>query len=136
MKLLTLISALLVFGVAMGDAVQNFEKVNLNDTQVPQPNATGQELPGEPGGEIPYVRQKSYADLQEEKAAKHLMDGVKHYGRAIVSVAKAINEGAIKPLTTSLWPKIRRLPKKIGKKLSRWAKVMSGKIFDELKSMG
>jgi hypothetical protein len=37
------------------------------------------------------VRQKSHADLQEEKAAKHLMDGVKHYGKAIISFAKSIN---------------------------------------------
>jgi hypothetical protein len=46
MKQLTIISALFVFGVAMGDCAQNVEKVNLNDTQVPQPNATGQEFTG------------------------------------------------------------------------------------------
>lgn len=75
------------------------------------------------------MRQKSYADLQEEKAAMHLMDGVRHYGRAIISFAKSINERVFKPFTTRLSPEIRSLPKKIGKKLSRWAKVMGGKFL-------
>jgi ABC-type transporter lipoprotein component MlaA len=95
-----------------------------------------QELPGVTGEEILGVRQKCSEDLHEEKAAKHLLDGVKHYGRAIVSVAKAINEGVFKPVTKRYWPKVRSIPKKIGKKLSNWAKGIGKKMFDKLKGRG
>jgi hypothetical protein len=95
-----------------------------------------QELPGVTGEEILGVRQKCSEDLHEEKAAKHLLDGVKHYGKAIVSFAKAINEGVVKPVTTKISQKVKIIGKKIGKKLSNWTKGIGRKMFDKLKGRG
>jgi hypothetical protein len=92
-----------------------------------------QELPGLAEGEIIDVREKCQAEVQQEKAAKHLLDGVKHYGRAIASVAKAINVGVLKPVTKELSEKVKIMGKKIGKKLSNWTKGIGKKMFDKLR---
>jgi mannitol-1-phosphate/altronate dehydrogenase len=62
---LFIVFALLVFGVAKGDAVQYVEKVSHNDAQVPQPNAKVQELDRLTEIEKQNLLQNAYVDEQE-----------------------------------------------------------------------
>ena len=123
---------------AKGDAVQYVEKVNDNDTQVPQSNPKVQELDGLTEDEKRKVIWNAYSELQEEKAGKHLLDAVKHYAQATGNVGMAMHKGIIKPVGKGVWEGTKtvgkgvwegtkRMPKKIGKKIKGWFKG----LFDD-----
>jgi hypothetical protein len=121
MKQLVFVCALLVFGVAMSDAVQYVEELKTMIKNARNPNFKLQELDGVTVNEIWDVTQKAISDGKVEKALEHLKDGVMYYGETIFHVGKTVGEGIFEPLTRDLSPETKRVPKKIGEKLKKWA---------------
>lgn len=70
MKQPIVVLALLVLGVAMGDAVQYFEKVDHNETQVPLPNGKVQVLDGEICIRIQDVANEAYPECARKESCR------------------------------------------------------------------
>lgn len=113
MKQLVFVCALLVLGVAMGDAVEYFEKIKTMNKNAPHSNAKVQELDGVTGNEIGDVAHKRSSEGPEEEALGHLRNGVKYYSETILHVGMTVGEGMLKPITTNLKPGTKRMPNKV-----------------------